>query len=71
MHLMKRKQYSAQFKAKVALEALKGQSTMNDFVSRYGVHPTQIGRPLETSTLEASIGSGSPGDLLQRQGEMG
>jgi transposase-like protein len=44
MQSMKRKQHSAQFKAKVALEALKGQSTMNELASRYGVHPTQIGR---------------------------
>ena len=37
-----RKQYSADFKARVALEALKGHQTMNELVSRYGVHPTQI-----------------------------
>ena len=37
-----RKHYSADFKARVALEALKGHHTMNELVSRYGVHPTQI-----------------------------
>jgi transposase-like protein len=37
-----RKQYSAAFKARVALEALKGQQTMNELVGMYGVHPTQI-----------------------------
>ena len=37
-----RKQYSAEFKARVALEALKGHKTMNELVSMYGVHPTQI-----------------------------
>jgi putative transposase len=37
-----RKQYSAEFKARVALEALKGQKTMNELVGMYGVHPTQI-----------------------------
>jgi putative transposase len=37
-----RKQYSAEFKARVALEALKGFKTVNELASTYGVHPTQI-----------------------------
>jgi transposase-like protein len=37
-----RKQYSAEFKARVALEALKGLKTVNELGSTYGVHPTQI-----------------------------
>src|SRR3954447_26453065 len=37
-----RKQYSAEFKARVALEALKGLKTVNELASMYGVHPTQI-----------------------------
>jgi putative transposase len=37
-----RKQYSAEFKARVALEALKGFKTVNELASIYGVHPTQI-----------------------------
>jgi len=37
-----RKQYSAEFKARVALEALKGHKTMNELVGMYGVHPTQL-----------------------------
>src|SRR4029450_1558749 len=37
-----RKQYSAEFKARVALEALKGLKTVTELASTYGVHPTQI-----------------------------
>src|SRR5678815_2387540 len=37
-----RKQYSAECKARVALEALKGLKTVNELGSTYGVHPTQI-----------------------------
>ena len=37
-----RKQYSSEFKVKVALEAIKGQKTANEMASEYGVHPTQI-----------------------------
>ena len=44
MESMKRTQHSAQVKAKVALEALKGQSTVNELASRYGVHPAQVSR---------------------------
>jgi transposase-like protein len=37
-----RKGYSGEFKAKVALEAIKGQRTINELASEYGLHPTQI-----------------------------
>ena len=38
----KRKRHSGEFKAKVALEALKGLKTVNELAAGYGVHPTQI-----------------------------
>ena len=37
-----RKRYSAEFKARVALDAVKGLKTVNELASIYGVHPTQI-----------------------------
>jgi transposase InsO family protein len=37
-----RKQYSAEFKARVALEALTGLKTVNELARTYGVHPTQM-----------------------------
>ena len=37
-----RKQYSAECKARVALEALKGLKTVKELASTYGVHPTHI-----------------------------
>jgi transposase-like protein len=39
---VQRKQYSKEFKAKVALEAIRGMKTANELASEYGVHPTQI-----------------------------
>ena len=39
---VQRKQYSADFKTKVALEAIRGTKTANEIASEYGVHPTQI-----------------------------
>ncbi len=37
-----RKQYSAKFKARVAIEAIRGEKTLNQLGSQYGVHPVQI-----------------------------
>lgn len=39
---MERKRYNAEFKAKVAIEAIKGEKTANEIAGEYGVHPTQI-----------------------------
>lgn len=38
----KRKQYSPQFKAKVALEDVRGEKTISELSSQYEVHPTII-----------------------------
>jgi transposase len=38
----KRKQHSAAFKAQVALAAHKGDRTVNELASQFGVHPTLI-----------------------------
>ena len=38
----RRKRHGAKFKAKVALEALKGMKTVNELGAEYGVHPAQI-----------------------------
>ncbi len=39
---VQRKRYSADLKARVALEAIKGHKTANEIAAEYGVHPTQI-----------------------------
>ncbi|TWA86965.1 transposase [Azospirillum brasilense] len=38
----KRKRYSAEFKAKVALEAIRGELTVSQLVAKHGVHQTLI-----------------------------
>jgi putative transposase len=38
----KRKQHTAAFKAQVALAAVRGDKTVNELASQYGVHPTLI-----------------------------
>ena len=39
----KRKRYSAEFKAKVAMEALRGELTVAQLATKHGVHQTVIG----------------------------
>jgi transposase-like protein len=39
---MQRKKHSAEFKAKIALEAIKGLKTINEIASEAEVHPTQV-----------------------------
>lgn len=39
-----RRKLSAEFKAKVALEALRGVRSVNELASKHGIHPTQIQR---------------------------
>ncbi|VTS07742.1 transposase : Transposase OS=Singulisphaera acidiphila (strain ATCC BAA-1392 / DSM 18658 / VKM B-2454 / MOB10) GN=Sinac_6028 PE=4 SV=1: HTH_Tnp_1 [Tuwongella immobilis] len=38
----KRQRHSAEFKAKVALAALRGDKTVNELAGQFGVHPTMI-----------------------------
>lgn len=37
-----RNHYSAEFKAKVAIAAIKGQQSVNEIAAAYGVHPNQV-----------------------------
>ena len=39
---VQRKQYNAQFKFELALEAAKGLKTINQLASEHGLHPNQI-----------------------------
>jgi transposase-like protein len=39
---VKRKQHSAKFKFRVALESMKGQKTVSQIAREYSVHPSRI-----------------------------
>ena len=39
-----RKKYSSEFKAKVALEAVKGEMTLSELSQKYEVHPNMIAK---------------------------
>ena len=39
---VKRKQHTAEFKARVALEAIKGRKTINELASEFQIHPNLV-----------------------------
>ncbi len=49
---MARKTYTAKFKAKIALEAVRNNATLAELASRHEVHPTQV--QVWKTTLEKS-----------------
>ncbi len=51
----KRKVFNGEFKAKVALEAIRGVNTVNEIAQEFGVHPTQVG--LWKKELQEQAGS--------------
>ena len=50
-----RKRHSKEFKAKVALDAVKGAQSLGELAARYKVHPTQIAQWKKQLTQHASL----------------
>ena len=52
--MRKRRKYSAEFKSKVALEALREQSPLHEIASKHQIHPSQV-----TEWKKALLGNAS------------
>ncbi len=68
----KRKRYAAEFKAKVALEALRGELTAAQLATKHGVHQTMISE-WKRQAIEglASVFSGkAEAKAFAREGEV-
>ncbi len=51
----KRRSFDAQYKARVALEAIREEKTLSEIASQYGVHPQRI------AAWKAGITTGNSG----------
>ena len=76
-----RKRYTAEFKAKVALEAVRGEVTAQELAKRYELHAVQIfkwkkqflenaGRAFDTSGAPAAHAGEREAELLKKIGEL-
>ena len=63
-----RRRHNSAFKARVALEAVKGQKTLNELASEFGVHPVQVTQ-WKRQLLEASPGIFESGSASRRERE--
>ena len=70
----KRRKFTPEFKARVALEALKEQKTAAQLATQYGVHPTQIGLWKRQLKEQAAAAFGAEGlckdDFEREKGEL-
>jgi len=66
-----RRQHSAEFKAKVAFEAVKGLKTLNEIASHYQVHPQQV-KQWKKQLIEElpSVFTHAPNKQAQQQDEL-
>ena len=75
-----RKRHSPDFKAKVALEAVREQKTVTEIAQRYGIHPNQVHKwkrelldnisAVFSSKTERSDGTEREDELLKKIGEL-
>ena len=64
----KRTRYSAEFKAQVALAALRNEQTISELAAHYGVHPTMINQ-WKKVLLEGASGIFGKDHKRQQQAE--
>ena len=69
--MAKRRQYSAEFKAKVALAAIRGDETVAELASRYQIHPNVIAKwkRMALDNLTDVFRRGLSADSLDREAE--
>ena len=69
MNKTKRRRFSADFKAKVALEALKGEQTLSELATRFDLHPNMIAQWKRQATEGMAEVFSSKGSKRKEVGE--
>jgi len=65
-----RKRYTAEFKARVALEAIRGELTANQIAARFEVHPSQIALWKKQATQQVKNGFNGRRQKKQQENEV-
>ena len=70
--MSKRRRFTADFKAKVALEALRGDKTIQEIAARYKVHPNQVStwKRQAMDGLNAIFSNGADKARVDQEGEI-
>lgn len=70
--MTKRKQYSAEFKIKVALAAIRGDGTIAELAGQYGVHPNMITKwkRAALSSMKEGFARGGPSKPADHDAEV-
>ena len=53
--MAKRRSFSAQFKAKVALEALRGERTLSELAARYEIHLSMLFKRARPNSAQSCL----------------
>ncbi len=69
--MSKRARYSAEFKAKVALDAIRGELTLAELAKKHGVHPNVVGqwKRLAIENMATAFGGGVAETARDRDAE--
>ena len=67
-----RTRYTAKFKAKVAIEAIRQRKTINEITSEYGIHATQVNtwKSLAMNSISEALSYRSEKQQTNRQAEI-
>lgn len=68
----KRTRYTAEFKARVALDALRGELTLAELSAKHGAHPNLISqwKRLAAENMASVFGGGAASDAKSKDAEL-